>query len=360
MSATDRRRRRRPALVIGGLIAALSLPGLVGAQTQAGPPVGLQQDVRFGRYSPLATNDELLRRLLTPLQVELTRRKLAAAGKALAAQSVDLGAERFALYVPPKAPPGGYGLLVFVPPWPEARIPPEWLPVLDRYGVIFVTAARTGNDASVLGRRIPLAVIEAENVMGRYPVNPQHVYVGGLSGGARMALRVAIAFPELFHGAFLNAGSDPLGGDGVAVPPRPLLYRFQENTRIATVTGSDDTINVAKDAESAHALTRWCAYNVVPRTIAFMGHDLAKPDALSDALGPLQTPPPANPARLEACRSALDSDLAKGVRGVQAAVDAGRAGEARTMIQALDARFGGFAEDRVVRLAQDCGCGALP
>jgi len=356
----SKRYRRSSAIAVGTLLGLLAAAPLAGAQAPAGAPMGLQQDVQFDRYSPLATNDELLRRLLTPLQVELTRRKLAASGKALATQPVDVSVERFALYVPPRPPPGGYGLLVFVPPWPEARIPSEWIPVLDRYGMIFVTAAHAGNDASVLGRRIPLAVIEAQNVMDRYPVDLDRVYVGGLSGGSRIALRTAIAFPELFHGAFLNAGSDPLGGDGTAVPPRPLLYRFQERTRIATVTGSDDSINVAKDAESAHAMTRWCAYNLATRTIPFMGHDLARPDALADALGLLQTPLPANPARLDGCRSALDSDLAKGVQAVRAAIDAGRPGEARTMIQALDARFGGFAEDRLVRLAQDCGCGVLP
>jgi pimeloyl-ACP methyl ester carboxylesterase len=330
------------------------------AGAQPGPPVGLQRDIGFDRYSPLSTNDQLMRRLLTPLQAELTRRNLSETGKALATEPVDLGRERFTLYVPPKTPPGGYGLLVFVPPWPEASIPPDWIPVLDRYGVIFVTAAHSGNDASVLGRRIPLAVIEAENVIDRYPVNPQHVYVGGLSGGARVALRVAIAFPDLFRGAFLNAGSDPLGGDGAAVPARPLLYAFQQSSRVVAVTGSDDTINVAKDAETAYAMKRWCAYNFSPRTIAFMGHDLARPDALADALDSLASPPRGNPSRLEACRSALDSTLSKGLQEVQAAIDAARPGEARARITGLDAQFGGFAGDQLVKLAQACRCGVLP
>jgi predicted esterase len=353
-------RRRRYARLAAILLSLLWGPPPAGVQAQVGPPVGLQHGVEFDRYSPLSTNDELLRRLLTPLQAEFTRRKLAATGKSLATEAIDLRGERFSLYVPPKAPPGGYGLLVFVPPWPEARVPPEWIPVMDIHGMIFVTAAHTGNDSSVLGRRIPLAVIEAENVIDRYPVNSQHVYVGGLSGGARIALRVAIAFPEQFRGAVLNAGSDPLGGDGTAVPPRPLLYRLQQDSRIATVTGSDDAINVSKDAESAQAMTRWYAYNFTPRTIAFMGHDLARPDALSDALDLLQSPLTADPARLERCRSALERELAKGVQGVRGALDAGRQGDARATILALDARFGGFAEDRILGLAKTCGCGVIP
>lgn len=58
-------------------------------------------------------------------------------------------------------PPHGFALLVFVPPWQDARLPPEWAKVLDRYGAIFVSAARSGNDENVLGRREPLALLAA-------------------------------------------------------------------------------------------------------------------------------------------------------------------------------------------------------
>ncbi len=351
-------RRRRSTIAAAALASLLSIPLHAGAQDHA--PTGLQPEVRFDRSSPLSTNDELLRRLLTPLQAEITRRKLAAANKTLSVQPVDVSAERFTLYAPAKAPPGGYGLLVFVPPWPEAKIPPEWMPVLDRYGVIFVTAARSGNDASVLGRRIPLAVIAAQNVIGRYPVDPQRVYVGGLSGGSRVALRTAIAFPDLFHGAFLNAGSDPLGGEDTAVPPRALLYAFQAQSRLVAATGSDDAINIAKDAETAQSMARWCQFNFTPRSIPFAGHQLADAQALSEALDLFRSPAPANPARLTACRSALDGALARAVQGVQANIAAGRTGDARKAILALDQRFGGLADDRLVKLAMDCGCGVLP
>ncbi len=243
--------------VQNALVAAALLLGLVTAplfaraQGRAPAPTGLQQDVRFDQYSPLSTNEELLRRLSTPLQAESARQKLAASGQTLAPQPVDLAVERFALYAPPSPPPGGYGLMVFIPPWTEARIPPGWIPVLDQFGVILVTAAQAGNDANVLGRRIPLAAIAARNVIDRYKVDPERVYVAGFSGGARVALRAAIAFPELFHGAFLNSGSDPLGGEGTAVPPRPLLCSFQEASRIAAATGAEDTAVIAKDAQSA-------------------------------------------------------------------------------------------------------------
>ena len=95
---------------------------------------------------------------------------------------------------------------------------------------------------TTLTRRAPLALLAAYNLMSRYPVDAQKVYVGGFSGGARIALRLALAYPDLFHGALLNAGSDPLGMPGRPHRRSPqLLQQFQESTRLVYVTGEHDT-----------------------------------------------------------------------------------------------------------------------
>jgi poly(3-hydroxybutyrate) depolymerase len=52
-----------------------------------------------------------------------------------------------------------------------------------------------------------LALIAAQNAMAQYSVDPQQVYIGGFSGGSRVALRLALGYPDVFHGALLNAGS---------------------------------------------------------------------------------------------------------------------------------------------------------
>jgi hypothetical protein len=70
---------------------------------------------------------------------------LAATGQWLREQPIDLAQEKFAVYVPPGAPPeSGYGLLVFVAPWPEATRPQLWRPPLDWHRLIFVSAANPG------------------------------------------------------------------------------------------------------------------------------------------------------------------------------------------------------------------------
>src|SRR6202035_3435176 len=147
---------------------------------------------------------ELLHRLQSPLSAAQVAEKLAHSAVALRDQSIDLTQERFTVYVPSHPPTQGYGLLVFVPPWENAMLPRGWAAILDRRGVIFVSAANSGNQANILDRRDPLALLAAHNVMQRFHVDPERIYIGGFSGGARVALRLALGFPDVFRGAFLK------------------------------------------------------------------------------------------------------------------------------------------------------------
>jgi hypothetical protein len=52
--------------------------------------------------------------------------------------------------------------------------------VLDQFGMIFVSAARSGNDEDIISRREPLALIAAQNAMARYAIDPDKVFVGGV------------------------------------------------------------------------------------------------------------------------------------------------------------------------------------
>ena len=357
MARTFAHRRFGCTAVLWMLLALLPQCSVAAwGQTVPASPVGLQSNVRFDQYAPLAANDVLASRLLSPLAAARLRRKLSASNMTLQGQPVDLGAERFTLYVPPKAPPKGYGLMVFVPPWPDARIPSGWRRALDAYGLIFVTAGQSGNEAAVASRRIPLALLEAQNVRARYLVDPERVYVAGFSGGSRVAEQIAVAFPDVFAGAVLDAGSDPLGGAGAPVPAKTLLESLQEHSRIVAVTGAEDDMNLSKDAETAQSMTHWCAFNVSMRTAPWIGHDVIGPEALSQALAGLEARPSPNLVRLNACRASLENELAAGLQRAGAEVAAGRLGAARKLIFGLDERFGGFADDRLVSLAATCRC----
>lgn len=193
---------------------------------------------------------------------------------------------------------------MFIPPYPRAEVPKQWVPVLNRNNTIFVTAADSGNEAPTI-RREALALAATHNIMSQYKVDPLQVYIGGFSGGSRIALRLALGYPDLFHGALLNAGSDPIGTADVPLPPEELLKRFQESTRLVYLTGERDEENLVGDMNSRRSLEKWCVFDVVTQTEPRTGHQLADAFSLGRSLEALLGPRQTSSDKLVACRNRL-------------------------------------------------------
>ncbi|HEX4627980.1 MAG TPA: PHB depolymerase family esterase [Gemmatimonadales bacterium] len=302
--------------------------------------------------TPYGENAELLRRMASPLTRLAEERTLAAAGATLAPFPLDVASERFLIYQPAaQPPPHGFALLVFVPPWQDARLPPGWAMVLERFGVVFITAVRSGNDENPVGRRVPLALLAAAEARRRFPIDPERVYVGGFSGGSRIALRIALAYPDVFRGAILDAGSDPIGTVQVPLPPQDLLALFQSQTRVVYITGERDSVHLADDAQSIRSLHQWCVANVEQAVQPRVQHEIALPGALAQALGRLAEHGRAAPETLERCRAALAADLAARLHEVEELLDSGAKSEAAGRLRQIDGRFAGLAAPRSVELA---------
>jgi hypothetical protein len=311
---------------------------------------GLQNDVVFSDYSPLSASAELVRRLLSPLNAVEVGKRLAHSAVALRDQPIDLARERFAVYVPSHPPARGYGLLVFVPPWENAMLPRGWAAILDRRGVIFVSAANSGNEANILDRREPLALLGAHNIMQRFHVDPERIYIGGFSGGSRIALRLALGFPDVFRGAFLNAGSDPIGDAQTPLPPPELFSRFQM-TRIVYISGQNDAVNVDKDAASEQSLLEWCVFDWYAERSPWTSHEVAGPAVLGRALDMLDKHAEPNLARLNNCRLRINQELDKKIDQANELLAAGNVDGARKLLNKIDAHYGGLAAPRSVDLA---------
>lgn len=311
---------------------------------------GLQRDVVFTAHAPLARNDELLRRLLSPLNALRVEQGIPPGSGTLHAWPLDPSRQHFALYVPPgPPPPSGYALLVFVPPWNDARVPPQWIPVLDRTHAILVTAAGSGNDTNVLGRREPLALLAAYNVVRRYRVDPARVYIGGFSGGSRIALRLALGYPDLFRGAFLDAGSDPIGNAEIPLPPTGIFRRFQ-SSRIVFLTGDGDVVRQAQLVRATESLAEWCVFDTDSITLLHTDHALADAEGVTRALEALARSAKPDNAKIEACRARISRSLDAGFRHVQTLADRGNREEALQALDAIDAQYGGLAAPRSVLL----------
>jgi pimeloyl-ACP methyl ester carboxylesterase len=345
-------------------IAAMLLPLFALAQpTSAGTATtfehatpgnadGLLYDVSFTEYPPLSSNSELIRRLMSPFAAVEIQRELALSGKRLSDQSIDLSQEKFMMYVPSGKPPHGYALLVFVPPWQDQRLPRGWASVLDHFGIIFASAARSGNDENPVGRRFPLALIAADNIMRRFEVNPEQVYIGGFSGGSRIAMRLALGYPDVFRGALLNAGSDPIGDGASPLPPKDLFLQFQNSTRLVYVTGAADSFHIGMDEDSVRSVRKWCVFNLAALVTPSVGHEVADQSAFSLALAAMLKPSQTDPGKLAACRVAVEAELAKQLQKAESAIAKGDRRLAKKILNEIDARYGGLAAPRSIELSQ--------
>jgi len=349
-TADARRYRNTRAALRAGLAACAFFGVAVGHASAADS--GLTQNVTFTDYSPLSRSSELARRFFTPLSYQSIAKHFEGVG----AQPVDLAQEKFVVYVPEGEPPrDGYGLLVFIPPWPQAALPKGWSRALDRHGLIFVSAANSGNEASTLDRRVPLALLAYENVRRSRKLDEKRVYVGGMSGGSRVALRVALAYPDVFRGALLNAGSNPIGEGAVMLPPADLFRRFQESTRLVYFTGARDEVNVSGDLKSMRSLRDWCVFDVHSETMARRGHEIADVGGLERALDEIEKPAAIDAEKLADCRLRIGRELASKIAEAEAALAHGDRDGAIEDMKVIDERFGGAAAAAIAGLQAKLG-----
>jgi predicted esterase len=308
---------------------------------------GLHTGIVLTDSSPLASTAEIVRRTFSPL----TAQRIAAT-HSLAGQPIDIAHETFTMYVPEHKPPQGYVLLLFVPPTEINKLPSGWASVLDDKGVMFVSAAHSGNDAKGESRRMPLAVTAASQLMHDYGIDPSRVLVGGFSGGSRVALRLALAYPDVFRGALLNSDADPIGTAAVPLPPADLFHRFQEHSRLFYITGELDTAGRSMQAASESSLQGWCVFDVHAAAMPRAGHTTADERALSLALDTLLDPALAKHDGLAACRARLQSELTSDVQRIESLIASGDKAGARRSLSELDAKFGGLAAPQILTLAQ--------
>ena len=328
--------------------------GLLAIGTIAATPgdIAKFKAVTFAERTLLASNGELIRRLFSPFAAADLAKKNDAA--TLAAQPIDPKNEKFGLYVPAQKPAKGYGLLVWVSPLDEAGMPPGWHATLEDRGVIFVTAARSGNGASSLARRIPLALTAAANVSRDYPVDPNRVWIAGFSGGARVAERMALAFPDLFSGAILDGSSDAIGSVDVPLPPREQFERILDRSSIVFSSGEIDRHNTDSARRVAASLRRHCFDRSSIQVRRRDGHDMMNGRSLAKAFDFLDRPRDDASPRDRQCRDALYAKIDAELTQAEAMVRRGDHG-ARATVEAIDRNYGGLAAPRSLELRARLG-----
>jgi pimeloyl-ACP methyl ester carboxylesterase len=305
-----------------------------------------ETNVVFTHDSPLSRNAEIARRVLPPV----TYHRIEA--RPMAEQAIDLAGERFDVYVPAGAPPvAGYGVVVFIAPWPDPTRPRVWRAPLDEHHLIFVSAQHSGNGEKLLDRRLPLALLGYANVRARFPIDERRVYVAGFSGGSRVAEIAALAYPDVFRGAILNAGADPIDGRaGMFVPPAELFRMFQ-HSRLVFITGDLDTDNARQDDVTQRSMRDACVLDVATVLVAGKGHEPLDQRAWGRALDAVEVPRSADEPKLAACNARVAAELAAALAETEAALARGDREGARARIDEIDARYGGLAAPAILALA---------
>ena len=309
------------------------------------------ETARLDALSPLATQQEIARRLLSPVQREEFERAVARRGARIRPHTVSVGEESFDVFVP-DAPAGSrLGLLVFIPPTDTFAVPRAWRGELARRGLILVAARNSGNAQNMLERRVPLALHAYGHAMRHYAIDPGRVYVGGFSGGARTAQIVAFGYADLFRGLLQIAGSDPFGETAVPPPPETLMALARTRLRIVHATGTADAANIALDARTRRSLAALCVANVTQVDQPRLGHALPGRRGFGAALDALSEPGVAG-ADAGACRARLQSRIDDDTQAVERLLAAGETARARGRLGELDRAYGWLAAPRSGALAR--------
>jgi predicted esterase len=134
-----------------------------------------------------------------------------------------------------RIPPGGNpnGVLVFVKSGESGEIPRDWAAQLDAQNLIWIAADDFGNEHP-RSQRILVAIAALKFMESTETIDAKRLYIGGISGGGRIASQIMTQFPQYFRGALFIVGADLW-----TAAEKPLLPQMIAN-RYVFVTGSAD------------------------------------------------------------------------------------------------------------------------
>jgi dienelactone hydrolase len=179
---------------------------------------------------------------------------------------------------------GSWGLLVWISPSDDPDISLDWQEELKSQELLFVSARRSGNQRHPLDR-FRLALDATCNVCRRYKVDRKRIYVGGFSGGGRMASMLGVAYADLFTGTLCVCGVNFYKEVGVAggkyypatfVPDPGVLLLGKRSGRFVLLTGENDQNRENTKSLSMSGFKREGFRNVLYLEVPGMGH--AMPD----------------------------------------------------------------------------------
>ena len=216
----------------------------------------------FTERNPLSASTELLRRLAN-----------------LKGPEYKLGDESYDISVPASYKPGApYGLLVFINSADNGNCPGEYKPLLESQRLIYIGGNKCGNDQPTV-KRIGMALDAVTNMKKIYNIDPERVYVTGISGGGRATSFCAPAYPDVFNGALYLCGCNP----PIAKPSVEWLERMKALNGFVFLTGDKDmNLQDTKNVFAAYGKAKF--QRTMLLQVPDMGHAIPPTDWLKKGI----------------------------------------------------------------------------
>ena len=138
---------------------------------------------------------------------------------------------RYRVRIPPGKGPSG--VLVFVKSGESGEMPSDWTAQLDARNLIWIAAEDFGNEHPS-AQRILATIAALKFIESTATIDAKRLYLGGISGGGRIASQIMARFPQYFRGALFIVGADFW-----TASEEPFLPQIVAN-RYVFITGSAD------------------------------------------------------------------------------------------------------------------------
>jgi predicted esterase len=146
----------------------------------------------------------------------------------------DSTAQTYELYVPKSLKKGDSpGLILFISPGDRSTGLESLRKVCDEQKLIFASPHGAGNNTDSR-KRIRIVLDVLDDLRREYRVDPDRTYIGGFSGGGRMACAIGFSLPEYFGGVI------PVCAAGDLREESWLRQRVIDRLSVAHLTGETD------------------------------------------------------------------------------------------------------------------------
>jgi predicted esterase len=240
----------------------------------------------FEQYSPFSDTESISNRMLVSVERDSNKK-----------HCYDIKHESFEVYVPDcydsNTP---FGLIVWISAGDSGSIEHfhDEKQLMAKHKLLWVGANNSGNRESTYGRRIPLALDAAYNMQKLYNIDPNRVYVAGISGGGRVASITAIHYSDVYDGGIFVIGANYW--ENVRVPdqnsiwkacaPRPRpgnLLRAKKFGRYVLLTGDTDMNRLEMHTYYEKGFSK-CLDHVLYIQVPGMGHKMPPAEEFDKAL----------------------------------------------------------------------------